>query len=323
MRVLVTGGAGYIGSVICAELAAAGHAVVVYDNFVTGHRDAIIPAARLIEGSVLDGPRLTATLADERIDAVMHLAAAALVGESVAQPGKYFRANVIGGLTLLEAMRLSDVRMLVFSSSAAVYGAPETPVIEEDAATAPTNPYGESKLAFERALGGYAEAHRLRATSLRYFNAAGATDVHGERHDPETHLIPLLLQAAAGTRDAVTLFGDDYETPDGTCVRDYVHVSDLASAHVLALEALARRRVGAAVYNLGSGSGYSVRQVIDVAERIVGRAIPVRIGPRRAGDPPRLVASHARATAELRWKPVRQDLAVIVESAWRWMRRAR
>jgi UDP-glucose 4-epimerase len=322
MRVLVTGGAGYIGSVICGELAAAGHAVVVYDNFATGHRDAVIPAARIIEGDVLDGPRLTATLTDECIDAVMHFAAASLVGESVAQPGKYFRVNVIGGLTLLEAMRQSDVRVLVFSSSAAVYGAPEKPVIEEDAATAPTNPYGETKLAFERALGGYAEAHGLRATSLRYFNAAGATDVHGERHDPETHLIPLLLQAAAGTRDEVTLFGDDYPTPDGSCVRDYVHVSDLASAHVLALEALARKPVGA-VYNLGSGGGYSVRQVIDVAERIVGRAIPVRIGPRRAGDPPRLVASHARAAAELGWKPVRQDLAVIVESVWRWMRRAR
>jgi len=322
MRVLVTGGAGYIGSVICEELDAAGHAVIVYDNFATGHRDAVSPAARLVEGDVLDGARLTATLADERIDAVIHLAAASLVGESVAQPGKYFRNNVIGGLTLLEAMRVSDVRVLVFSSSAAVYGVPEKPVIEEDAATAPTNPYGESKLAFECALGGYADAHGLRAASLRYFNAAGATDVHGERHDPETHLVPLLLQAAAGTRDEVTVFGDDYETPDGTCVRDYVHVSDLASAHVLALEALARRRVGA-VYNLGSGSGYSVRQVIDVAERIVGRAIPVRIGPRRVGDPPRLVASHARATAELEWKPVSQDLGVIVESVWRWMRRAR
>jgi UDP-glucose 4-epimerase len=321
MRVLVTGGAGYIGSVICQELAAAGHAVVVYDNFATGHRDAVIPAAKLIEGDVLDASRLTAALADERIDAVMHLAAASLVGESVARPEKYFRANVIGGLLLLEAMRLSNVRVLVFSSSAAVYGAPEKPLIEEDAATAPTNPYGQSKLAFECALGGYAEAHGLRATSLRYFNAAGATDMHGERHDPETHLIPLLLQAAAGTRDDVTVFGDDYETPDGTCVRDYVHVSDIARAHVLALEALARGRVSA-VYNLGNGSGYSVRQVIDVAERIVGRAIPVRIGPRRAGDPPRLVASHARATTELGWKPVRQDLAVIVESVWRWMRRA-
>src|SRR2546423_2904512 len=210
MQVLVTGGAGYIGSVVCEELIAAGHGVVVYDNLARGHRDAVIPPARLVEADVLDGPLLTKTLRQERIDAVMHFAADSLVGESVAQPGKYYRTNVAGGLTLLEAMRETDVRMLVFSSTAAVYGAPSSTLIEEHEPTAPTNPYGETKLAFERALTWYGGAHGLRATSLRYFNAAGATEAHGERHDPETHLIPLLLQAAAGTREAVTIFGDDY-----------------------------------------------------------------------------------------------------------------
>jgi UDP-glucose 4-epimerase len=322
MRVLVTGGAGYIGSVVCEELVAGGHVVVAYDNLTRGHRDALISPARLVEGDVHDGALLTRTLRQERIDAVMHFAADSLVGESVAQPGKYYRTNVVGGLTLLDAMREAEVRLLVFSSTAAVYGAPSSALIEEDAATVPTNPYGETKLAFERALAWYGGAHGLRATSLRYFNAAGATDANGERHDPETHLIPLLLQAAAGTREAVTIFGDDYPTPDGTCIRDYVHVSDLASAHILALDALARGRPGG-TFNLGSGGGYSVREVVDVATRIVGVPIPVRLGPRRPGDPPRLVASNARAGTELGWKPARQDLGVIVDSAWRWMRRAR
>jgi UDP-glucose 4-epimerase len=322
MQVLVTGGAGYIGSVVCEELIAAGHRVVAYDNLVKGHRDAVMSPARLVEGDVLDGPRLAGTLRQERIDAIMHFAADSLVGESMAQPGKYYRTNLVGGLTLLDAMRDTDVRLIVFSSTAAVYGAPEKPLIEEGDATVPTNPYGETKLAFERALVWYDGAHGLRSASLRYFNAAGATEANGERHEPETHLIPLLLQAAAGMREAVTIFGDDYPTPDGTCIRDYVHVSDLAGAHVQALDALARGRTGGA-YNLGSGGGYSVREVIDVAARVVGRPIPVRMGPRRAGDPPRLVASNARAGAELGWKPARQDLGVIVESAWRWMRRAR
>lgn len=322
MRALVTGGAGYIGSIVCEELIAAGHEVIAYDNLAKGRRNAVIAPARLIEGDVLDGPVLTKTLQKERIDAVMHFAADSLVGESVAQPGKYYRTNVVGGLTLLNAMRESDVRMLIFSSTAAVYGAPDKALIEETDAMAPTNPYGETKLAFERALAWYGGAHGLRATSLRYFNAAGASEANGEHHDPETHLIPLVLQAAAGTRDAVTIFGDDYPTPDGTCIRDYVHVSDLASAHVLALEALARGRTGD-TYNLGSGGGYSVREVIDVAARVVGSAIPVRMGPHRAGDPPRLVASNARARAELGWKLARHDLGTIIESAWRWMRHAR
>jgi UDP-glucose 4-epimerase len=322
MRVLVTGGAGYIGSVVCEELVATGHDVVAYDNLAKGHASAVLAPAKLVQGDILDGAQLVATLREERIDAVMHFAADSLVGESVAKPEKYYRTNVVGGLTLLDAMRESGVDVLVFSSTAAVYGAPEKPLIEEDDPKAPTNTYGETKLAFEHAFGWYGGAHGLRATSLRYFNAAGATDRNGELHDPETHLIPLLLQAAAGTRETVTLFGDDYPTPDGTCIRDYVHVSDLARAHVLALEALAKGRPGGA-YNLGSGSGYSVREVVDVATRVVGRPIPVRMGPRRAGDPPRLVAGNARAVTELGWKLARQDLGVIVESAWRFMRRAR
>ena len=307
---------------MCEELVARGHDVIAYDNLAKGHRDQIRAPARLVEGDVLDGTKLATTLRDERIEAVMHFAADALVGESVAQPGKYYRTNVIGGVTLIEAMRATDVGLLVFSSTAAVFGDPSTAIIEEDSPKAPTNPYGETKLAFERALPWYRRAHGLRAIGLRYFNAAGATEANGERHDPETHIIPLLLQAAAGMREAVTIFGDDYPTPDGTCIRDYVHVSDLASAHVLALDALARGSEGGA-FNLGCGGGYSVREVVDVATRVVGRPIPVRMGARRPGDPPRLVASNARARAELGWKPARQDLGTIIESAWRWLQRGR
>jgi UDP-glucose 4-epimerase len=319
MRVLVTGGAGYVGSVVCEHLVAAGHAVVVYDNLSTGHRDAVVAGARLVEGDILDGERLTRTLREEAADAVMHFAADALVGESVAEPARYYRTNVVGGLTVLDAMRAAGTRLLVFSSSAAVYGAPETPLIEEDDPTAPTNPYGETKLAFEKAARWYARAYGLRATSLRYFNAAGATATRGERHERETHLIPLVLQVAAGARAHVDILGDDYPTPDGTCLRDYVHVSDLASAHLLALDALAGGAPGG-VYNLGGGGGFSVREVIDVARRVTGHAIPVRAAARRPGDPPRLVASSARAKAALGWTPARQSLEVIVESAWQWMR---
>ena len=320
MRVLVTGGAGYIGSVVNEELTAAGHTVVAYDNLVKGHRDAVVPPARLVEGDILDTARLAGTLAADRIEAVVHMAADSLVGESVSDPGKYYRSNVTGGLALLDAMRTTGVDILVFSSTAAVYGDAAKQPIEEDDPTVPTNPYGETKLAFEQAMRWHAQAYGLRHTSVRYFNAAGATERNGERHDPETHLIPLVLEVAKGTRPHITVFGDDYPTPDGTCIRDYVHVSDLGRAHVLALEALAQRR-GGGVYNLGAGGGASVREVVDVARGVTGHRIPVRVGPRRAGDPPRLVASSARAAAELGWKPARQDLGVIVESAWRWLRR--
>jgi UDP-glucose 4-epimerase len=315
MRVLVTGGAGYIGSVVIEALLGAGHDVVAYDDLSTGHRDAVMPPARLIEGALEDATALRGAL--RGVDAVIHMAARALVGESVATPAAYYQTNVIGGLGLLEAMRASGVGLLVFSSSAAVYGAAEKQPIDEADPLIPTNPYGETKLALERALGWYGGAYGLRATSLRYFNAAGATERNGERHAPETHLIPLVLRAAAGSAGAVTVHGDDYATPDGTCVRDYVHVSDLARAHVLALDALAAGSP-AATYNLGcGGGGTSVREIIDVVRRITGREIPVRVAPRRPGDPPCLIANAERIGRELGWRPRRSTIEEIVESAWR------
>jgi UDP-glucose 4-epimerase len=320
MRVLVTGGAGYIGSVLSEELLERGHDVVVYDDLSTGHRDSVAPSARLIRGDLLDAAALAETFRAHRVDAVVHMAARALVGESVADPAAYYRTNVMGGLTLLESMRASGVDRIVFSSTAAVYGDAARQPIEESDRVLPTNPYGETKLALERALRSYGAAYGIRSTCLRYFNAAGATERHGERHDPESHLIPNVLDAAAGKRDAVAVLGEDYPTPDGTCIRDYVHVSDLAHAHVLALEALAAGRPSA-TYNLGrGGAGASVREVIDVARRVTGRDVPVRVAPRRPGDPPRLVASFERIRRELGWSPLRSSLEDIVESAWRWMR---
>jgi len=320
MRVLVTGGAGYIGSVVIEELLAAGHDIVAYDDLSSGHRDAVTPPARLVEGDLLDGAAVTAALRAHRADAVVHMAGRALVGESVADPAAYYRTNVTGGLVLLEAMRAAGIRFIVFSSTAAVYGDAEKQPIDESDPVLPTNPYGETKLAFERALRWHGGAYGLRSTCLRYFNAAGATERNGERHAVETHLIPRLLHAAAGTGGAVTLFGEDYPTPDGTCVRDYVHVSDLARAHVLALQALEAGGPDA-IYNLGGGAGASVREVIEVARRVTGREIPVPVAPRRPGDPPRLVASAERIRRALDWTPRRPALEDIVESAWRWMRR--
>lgn len=314
MNVLVTGGAGYIGSVVTEELIASGHDVVVYDNLVKGHRAAVAPEAHFVEGDIADRQRLIATFRSRAIDAVVHMAAFSLVGESVEDPGKYYRNNVAAGIELLEAMRAGGVGRLVFSSSAAVYGEPRKQPIEETDPTAPTNPYGETKLVFERALGCYERAFGLRWGSLRYFNAAGASARCGEVHDPETHLVPILLDVARARRPEVTVFGDDYDTPDGTCVRDYVHVIDLARAHVLALGVLDER---CAVYNVGcGGQGYSVRQVLDVAREITGCDIPFRVGPRRAGDPAVLVASSGRIRAELGWRPRYQDLREIVRSAW-------
>jgi UDP-glucose 4-epimerase len=319
MRVLVTGGAGYIGSVVIEELLAAGHDVVAYDDLSAGHRDAVVAPARLVEGDLLDAGRIRDTLHTHRIEAVIHMAAVALVGESMTKPGDYYRTNITGGLVLLDAMRATGVGVLVFSSSAAVYGEAEKQPIDEDEPVRPTNPYGETKLAFERALHWYSGAYAIRSIRLRYFNAAGATTRNGERHDHETHLIPLALQAVAGLRDAVTILGDDYPTPDGTCVRDYVHVSDLARAHVLAVEALAVGRPEM-TYNLGrGGAGASVREVIDVVRRVTGRDVSIRVAPRRAGDPPRLVASPERIGRDLGWAPLRPSLESIVESAWRWM----
>lgn len=318
MRVLVTGGAGYIGSVVAEEMVADGHQVVVFDNLGKGHRGAVPARAVFVEGDLLDGEALRRALPEHQIEAVVHLAAESQVGESVTNPAKYYRANVEGGLSLLNAMRDCGVDRLVFSSTAAVYGEPAKQPIAESDPTVPTNPYGQTKLAFEQALPWYGAAYGLRYASLRYFNAAGASAAHGEDHSPESHLIPLVLQAAAGRRSEVTVFGDDYPTPDGTCIRDYIHVVDLARAHILALAALSERPLA---YNLGcGGQGYSVRQVIDTAQAVTGREIPVRIGARRAGDPAVLVASSARIQRELGWAPRYQDLGAIIASAWQWMR---
>ncbi len=305
------------------ELLRSGDQVVVYDSLYKGHREAVVEGAAFVKGDLLDTALLKETLAQHRVEAVVHMAADSLVGESVKEPAKYFRNNVLGGLSLLDAMRATGVSSLVFSSTAAVYGEPAKQPIEESDPTQPTNPYGETKLAFERALRWYDGAYGLKYVSLRYFNAAGATERSGERHDPETHLIPLVLQAAAGHRPEITVFGSDYATPDGTCVRDYIHVVDLAQAHVLALHALAKGHPSS-IYNLGcGGEGYSVKQVIDCARRVTGRDIPVKHGSRRPGDPAVLIASSARIVRELGWRPKHQQLDAIVESAWRWMQRHR
>src|SRR2546428_5359914 len=314
MRVLVTGGAGYIGSGVVEELLASGHRAVVYDNLYKGHRDAVHPAAEFVHADLLDAKALHAAISGA--DAVVHLAAHSLVGESVQEPAKYYRNNVVAGLALADAMREHGVRWLVFSSTAAVYGDPAKQPIEESDPKAPTNPYGETKLAFENALRWYSSAYGLRSISLRYFNAAGATAPCRERHDPETHLIPVVLQAALGRLPEVTVFGTDYPTPDGTCVRDYIHVADLARAHVLALDALASGHPGG-TYNLGcGGTGYSVTEVIEVARSVCGGRIPIRHGLRRVGDPAVLIASSSRISRDLGWQPRLQDLREIVRSAW-------
>lgn len=317
MQVMVTGGAGYIGSVVVEELLRDGHAVVVYDSLYKGHRAAVAPEAAFVQGDLFDADRLRATLREHRVEAVVHMAADSLVGESVQNPAKYYRNNVVASLALADAMRDAGVPRLVFSSTAATYGEPAKQPIEESDPTAPTNPYGETKLTFERALAWYEGAYGLRYASLRYFNAAGATARCGEIHTPETHLIPLVLQAAAGQQPHVTVFGDDYPTRDGTCVRDYIHVVDLARAHVLALGILDQR---SAIYNLGcGGDGYTVREVIDTARAVTGREIPVQMGARRPGDPAVLIASSDRIQRELGWQPALQDLRAIVASAWDWM----
>ena len=318
MRVLVTGGAGYIGSVVVEELLAQEHTPVVYDNLSKGHRQSVAPGAEFIQGELLDRPNLESVLAGHKIEAVMHMAADSLVGESFQNPAKYYANNVVAGLSLLEAMRSAHVSHIVFSSTAAVYGEPETQPIRESDPTLPTNPYGETKLAFERALHWCEQAYGLRHVSLRYFNAAGATPRCGELHDPETHLIPLLLRVATGERPALEIFGNDYPTRDGTCVRDYIHVSDLARAHVLALGVLSRK---SEIFNLGCGGGYTVLEVIEAARQVTGRAIPLRIGPKRSGDPAVLIASSEKIQKELGWRPQQQDLRAIIESAWNWMRK--
>ncbi|HZS12644.1 MAG TPA: UDP-glucose 4-epimerase GalE [Nitrospirales bacterium] len=319
MQVLVTGGAGYIGSVMTETLIDHGHDVIVYDNLSTGHRDAVHERAGFVLGDMLDRETVAHTLRQHRIEAVVHMAGAALVGESMTDPAKYYEQNVQTGLTLLRAMHEAQVRNLVFSCTCAIFGEPVKIPMEEDDLKSPTNPYGASKLALEQTFPWYERAYGLRWVSLRYFNAAGATAARGERHAQETHLIPLVLQAAAGQRPAIHIFGDDYPTPDGTCIRDYIHVSDLAAAHVLALEAV-ERSPGGRVYNLGcGGAGYSVKQVIQTAAAVTGRAIPVQVSPRRHGDPAALVASSERIRRELGWTPERQNLDEIIRSAWTWI----
>ncbi|HEU5353503.1 MAG TPA: UDP-glucose 4-epimerase GalE [Actinocrinis sp.] len=315
-RVLVTGGAGYIGSVVAAVLLENGYRVTVLDDLSTGHRAAVPNGAEFVEGRIHD---TAAKVLDPSFTAVLHFAASSQVGESVAKPEKYWANNVVGTHLLLDAMREAGVRKLVFSSTAAVYGEPEAVPIPETARTAPTSPYGATKLAVDHMISAEAAAHGLAAVSLRYFNVAGSYNGFGERHDPESHLIPLVLKAALGERPAITLFGTDYPTPDGTCVRDYIHVADLAEAHRLALFRLLRAREGEGehlICNLGNGRGFTVREVIDAARRVTGRDIPQVEAERRAGDPAALVAAAQRAEAELGWRPRHADLDTMVADAW-------
>ena len=321
MRILVTGGAGYVGSVSVEALLAAGHDVSVLDDLSTGHWHSVPDAARLEIGSYGDETELIELLDAGRIEAILHCAARSLVGESLSDPARYYRDNVAGGVALLEAVRQVGVSRFVFSSTAAVYGVPDTTPIEEDAPLRPINTYGETKRTFEGALAAYGAAYGLRSVSLRYFNVAGASERNGEVHEPETHLIPNILRASDGTGEPLTIFGDDYPTSDGTCIRDYIHVADLADAHLLALEATAPdddRTAQPLVLNLGNGDGFSVREVLTAAEAAVGRAIPHEIGPRRAGDPPVLLASAARARDVLGWEPQRPSLEEMIGSAWEW-----
>jgi UDP-glucose 4-epimerase len=316
MKVFVTGGAGYIGSHVVRLLLEAGHRVRVYDNLAEGHA-AAVPEETLVRGDLMDAQTLVEAL-DDGFDCVMHFAAHCYVGESMINPEKYYATNVVAGLRLLTAMRRAGVRRIVFSSSAATYGEPEQIPITEEHPQNPINAYGQTKLDFEHALGFYAGAYGLGYASLRYFNAAGAAPdgAIGEDHDPETHLVPIVLQAALGQRKSVQIFGTDYPTRDGTCVRDYIHVCDLAQAHILAMERIEPGK--GCWYNLGNGNGYTVREVIDVARKVTGRKIPAEAGPRRPGDPPELVASSEKIARELGWKPQYPDLEIIIETAWRW-----
>ncbi len=320
MAVLVTGGAGYIGSHAVAALLEKGEQVVIVDNLYQGHRDAVL-GGKLYEGDLRDGDFLAKVFEENDIDGVIHFAANSLVGESMKDPGKYYHNNVYGTLCLLEQMQKAGVSRIVFSSTAATYGEPERVPIDEYDRTVPTNAYGETKLSMEKMIRWFDVAHGIKFVSLRYFNAAGAHESGkiGEDHSPESHLVPLVLQVALGQREFISVFGDDYATEDGTCIRDYIHVSDLADAHILALERL-RQGGDSAIYNLGSGNGYSVKQVIDVSREVTGHPIPAKIEARRAGDPAVLIASSERARKELGWAPKRDKLEAIVKSAWEWHR---
>lgn len=316
MRILVTGGAGYIGGTVALKLLAAGHTAVVFDNFSHGHRDLVPAGTEVVAGDLSDRSLLDRVLRDQKIDAVMHFAALIEAGESMRFPERFFRNNTAATLTLLEAMQAAGVMRFVFSSTAAVYGEPVTTPIEETAALKPTNAYGESKLLVEHMLTWLNRIHGLRYASLRYFNVAGAIEGRGEAHEPESHLIPLILDVALGLRPGIKIYGTDYPTPDGTCIRDYVHVGDLADAHILALQALEKR--DRLIYNIGNGQGFSVREVVEAVRRVTGHAIPVVEEPRRPGDPAVLVASSRRIMEELGWAPKHATLEDIVRSAWAW-----
>lgn len=313
MNVLVTGGAGYIGSVTVRLLLDGGHAVTVFDNLERGHRAAVDPRARLVEGDLREAGPIAEAMKDVRPDAVVHFAAYAYVGESMDDPGLYFRNNVTGGVNLAAAMTEAGVGRIIFSSTCATYGQPERVPITEDTPQRPENPYGESKLQFERILSWFQARRGFKPVFLRYFNACGAYDTLGEDHDPEPHLMPLLLQVALGQRKHITIFGDDYDTPDGTCIRDYIHIYDLAQAHVLALESDVT-----GPFNLGNGEGYSVKEVLDAAREVTGHPIPARAGDRRPGDPPRLIADASRAREVLGWIPAHPGIHDILRDAWTW-----
>jgi UDP-glucose 4-epimerase len=317
MNILVTGGAGYIGSVATEELVKAGHQVVVYDSLLYGHRVAVHPRAIFEQGDLADKARLAEVFDGHTIDAVMHFAAHSVVPFSMRDPLPFVRDNVGNAINLLEVMASHDVKRFILSSTANVYGEPERIPIQEDDRLAPSSPYGESKLMIERMLHWCEVRYGLRYATLRYFNAAGASEQYGEDHEPETHLIPLVLKVALGLKDHLDIYGDDYSTRDGTCVRDYIHVVDLAQAHVLALDALDE---SSRVYNLGNGQGFTVQEVIATVREVTGHPIPARITPRRPGDPATLVASSSKIRRELGWEPRYPDVADIIDSAWRWTR---
>jgi UDP-glucose 4-epimerase len=320
-NVLVTGGAGYVGSVCCEELLRQGHSVTVVDDLSTGFRDAVPAGATFVQLDIGDRPGLVSLANRNRFDVVFHFAAKALIPESVSNPGLFFEGNVASSIVMLEVLRAAGVKSFVFSSSAAVYGTPQAVPIDEDSPKKPVNSYGETKLMLERVLEWYARAYDWSVTAFRYFNAAGATPMLGERHSPETHIIPLLLEVAAGERDVFTIYGDDYETPDGTCLRDYVHVLDISQAHICALRKT--NQLGMRVFNIGLGQSYSVREIWTVAEQVTGCSIRLRIAGRRPGDPAVLCANPNRLIQDLGWKPEHSSLQEIVGSAWQWKMKQR
>ena len=316
MRVFVAGGAGYIGSACSEYLLDRGYEVTVFDDLITGHIEAVDPRAKFIKANLADRENLKKVVKEGNYDAIMHFAAFSLVGESMKNPSKYFNNNLANAINLADAAVEGGVKTFVFSSTAATFGEPKEIPIKEDAPQLPINPYGESKLCFEKVLNWYSKIYGLKYAALRYFNAAGATEKYGEDHNPETHLIPILLQVAQGKREKAMLFGDDYDTPDGTCIRDYIHILDLAQAHEKALYAPKSGH-----YNLGTGSGLSVMQILEAARKVTGHPIPAEVVPRRPGDPPRLIADSTRARQELGWKPQFENAEAIIASVWKWLQK--